>query len=196
MFEYIKGKLIEADNQKAIVDVNGLGYKIFIPACISSSLLDKTEVLLYISYIVKEDSQTLYGFLTKVQKEVFELLMTVSGVGAKTANLLLGHLDVENLHLAISNADIRILSKVPGIGKKTAERLIVDLRDKIKTIDKSSLPASYPNGSGSIAFDAIAALMNLGYNANQAQKAVKTAMQSFDDKVELSSLITKALQNI
>jgi len=193
MFEYIKGKLIEVDNSKAIIDVNGIGYKIFIPACISSSLVGKTDILLYTSYIVKEDSQTLYGFLTKTQREVFLLLMTVSGVGAKTANLLLGHLDVENLHLAISNADTRILSKVPGIGKKTAERLIVDLRDKIRLIDK--VESHIADSASSIAFDAIAALMNLGYSPTQSQKAVKQALKD-EPSSDLSIIITKALQNI
>jgi holliday junction DNA helicase RuvA len=196
MYEYIKGKLIEVENNKAIIDVNGIGYKIFIPACISSQLLNKADILLYISYIVKEDSQTLYGFISKTQREIFELLMTVSGVGAKTANLILGHLDVENLHLAITNADIRLLSKIPGIGKKTAERLIVDLRDKIKLIDKSNVSTTYSEKTSSLAFDAINALMNLGYSSTQSQKAVKLALTTLDDKAELSALITKSLQNI
>ena len=87
MFEYIKGKIIEIDPHKVIVDVNGIGYKIFIPTCIYTDLLSKEEAFLHLAYIVKEDSHTFYGFLTKLQREIFDLLMSVSGVGAKTAQL-------------------------------------------------------------------------------------------------------------
>jgi len=195
MFEYIKGKLIEVDAQKAIIDVNGLGYKVFIPSSIYSDLLNAKDVFLYISYIVKEDSQTLYGFLTKSQRDLFDLLITVSGIGAKTAILLLGHLDLNNLYSAITNADIKSISKVPGIGKKTAERLIVELKDKLKNLDKKYTDI-FINKTSSAALDAIAALMNLGYSSNQSKKAVKSALDNSNENLDLSSLITLALKNI
>lgn len=196
MFEFIKGKLIEVDTQKAIIETNGIGYKIFIPSSIYNDLLNLENALLYTSFIVKEDSQTLYGFLTKVGRDIFDILISVSGIGAKTAILLLGNLDLEGLYFAITTSDIKIISKVPGIGKKTAERLIIELRDKFKNIDTSSFDHSKLNKSCSIASDAIAALMNLGYNSAQAQKAVKSVLQDFDEKPELGLLITKALKNI
>ncbi|MBN2479413.1 MAG: Holliday junction branch migration protein RuvA [Parachlamydiales bacterium] len=196
MYEYIKGKLIEVDSQKAIIDVNGIGYKVFIPSSLMQEIVSKEEVLLYTTFVVKEDSQTLYGFLTKLHRSIFQLLTTVSGVGAKTAILLLGHLDIENLHLAIANADTRLISKVPGIGKKTAERLIVELRDKFKILDTSSSYESSKIGKPRSTADAINALINLGYSPIQAQKAVKTALNDFDKEPELSILITKALQKI
>jgi len=195
MFEYIKGKIAYLDNQKVIIDANNIGYKVYIPSCIYLDLLKMTEVFLYLSYMVKEDSHTLYGFLTKTQRDVFELLNTVSGIGTKTAILLLGHLDVENLHFAITNADIRIISKVPGIGRKTAERLIVELKDKFKILDKNILFTSSSSKDHSLASDAIAALMNLGYSPIQAQKAVKSILED-SKQIDLSSLITKALQKI
>ncbi|HEU64118.1 MAG: Holliday junction ATP-dependent DNA helicase RuvA [Candidatus Anoxychlamydiales bacterium] len=194
MYEYIKGKLIEVDTQRAIIDVNGVGYKVFIPASIYQDLIDKDQITLHTSYIVKEDSQTLFGFLTKLQRNVFEMLTTVSGIGAKTAVLLLGHLEIDNLHIAIQNADIRLISKVPGIGKKTAERLILELRDKFKKINQKYSDTNLDKKT-TIASDAIAALMNLGYNPSQAQKAVKSAIQDLDEP-DLSSLITKALRSI
>ena len=196
MFEYIKGKLIEVDATKAVIDVNGIGYKVMIPASIYTDLINNENIFLYTSYIVKEDSQTLYGFLTKSQRDVFELLLSVSGIGAKTAVLVLGHLDIDNLVIAVSNADIRLISKVPGIGKKTAERLILELRDKLKTIDTRNIPGSTSHETPAITSDAIAALMNLGYNPSQAQRAVKSVLQDFDDKINLSELITKALKAI
>ncbi|NGX32514.1 MAG: Holliday junction ATP-dependent DNA helicase RuvA [Candidatus Anoxychlamydiales bacterium] len=195
MYEYIKGKLIEVDTQKAIIDVNGVGYKVYIPASIYQDLIDKDQITLHTSYIVKEDSQTLFGFLTKLQRNVFEMLTTVSGIGAKTAILLLGHLEIDNLHIAIQNADIRLISKVPGIGKKTAERLILELRDKFKNLNYKYCDNTNLDKKTTIASDAIAALMNLGYNPSQAQKAVKSAIQDLDE-VDLSSLITKALRSI
>jgi Holliday junction DNA helicase RuvA len=196
MYEYISGNLVEIDNAKAILDVNGIGYKIFIPSCILSKLSDKIneKIKLFISFIVKEDSQNLFGFLSKIQKDVFEMLISVSGVGSKTACLLIGYLDVENLHIAVANADIRTISKVPGIGKKTAERLIIELRDKFKILD-SKLFIEESNHS-STAKDAINALMNLGYNLNQAQKAVKQVIQDKGDNVDLSNLITLALKSV
>ncbi len=194
MYEYIKGKLIEVDTQKAIIDVNGVGYKIYIPASIYQDLMDKDTILLYISHVVKEDSQSLFGFLTKLQRSVFEMLITVSGIGAKTAILLLGHLEIDNLHIAIENADIRLISKVPGIGKKTAERLILELKDKFKALNQKYENQQFGK-KATIVSDAIAALMNLGYNPSQAGKAVKAAIKNEED-IDLSSLITKALRAI
>jgi len=195
MFEYIKGKIIDVDTSRAVIDVNGIGYKVFIPSSIYSDLIDKNETFLYITYIVKEESQTLYGFLSKVQRNVFELLLTVSGIGPKTGILLLGHLDIDNLQIAVTNADIRLISKVPGIGKKTAERLVLELRDKLKTIDTQNITTGSSKAS-SITADAIAALMNLGYNPSKAQIAVKSVLKELDDKINLSDLITKALNVI
>jgi Holliday junction DNA helicase RuvA len=195
MFEYIKGKLIEVDTHKAIIDVNGIGYKVFIPASSYADIQNMKDIFLYISYVIKEDSQNLYGFLTKLQRNIFNLLKAVSGIGAKTALLLLSHLDIDNLHTAIINADIRIISKVPGIGKKTAERLIVELKDKFKILDKKYLDTCFSK-TNSTASDAIAALMNLGYSSNQAQRAVKSVLKNKMEDLELSSLITSALRNI
>ncbi|NGX55913.1 MAG: Holliday junction ATP-dependent DNA helicase RuvA [Candidatus Anoxychlamydiales bacterium] len=195
MFEYIKGNLTEIDAAKAIIDVNNIGYKIFIPPSVYNDLSSSIneEIKLYISFIVKEDSQKLYGFISKIQKDIFEMLISVSGVGAKTAVLLIGHLDVENLHIAVANADVRLISKVPGIGKKTAERLIIELRDKFKILDSKLFTQENKNHSSS-ASDAINALMSLGYNVMQAQRAVKEVLKDKSEKVELSNLITLALK--
>lgn len=196
MFEYIKGTLIEADPLRAIIDVNGIGYKINIPSSHYSELLHmKGEITLYTKLVVKEDSHTLYGFLTKIHKDLFELVTTVSGIGAKTGLLLLGYLDIENLYAAISNADVRLISKVPGIGKKTSERLILELRDKLKIIDKKGGSILQSNKS-SVTSDAINTLMNLGYSSILSQKAVKTALNDFEKEPDLSKLISASLQKI
>jgi len=194
MYEYLKGKITYADSQKAIIEINGVGYKVFIPASSYLALCSKEEVTLYTSFIVKEDSQSLYGFLTKDQRDIFEILISVSGVGAKTANLLLGHIDLESLNLAISTADVRLLSKIPNIGKKTAERLIVELKDKFKNLNlKGNMTFTK---SSSLANDAMNALINLGYNPHKAQIAVKSVMDGNEEDLELGILITKSLQKI
>ncbi len=196
MYDYIYGKLIEVDTQKTIIDVNNIGYKIFTPINALSALTEvlESKVMLYLSFIVKEDSQSLYGFLTKVERDIFEMLITVSGVGAKTALLLIGHLEVSNLHNAVTSADTRLISKVPGIGKKTAQRLIIELADKFKTFDQKQ--NIFSAGKSSTVSDAINALINLGYNALQAQKAVKSAINDCEKEPDLTNLITMALRKI
>jgi holliday junction DNA helicase RuvA len=195
MYEYIKGKLAYIDSQKAIVDINGVGYKLNVITSLYLDLQLESQVFFYISYIVKEDSHNLYGFIKEIQRNIFEMLNTISGIGAKTALLLLSHLDIENLYLAVKNADIKLISKVPGIGKKTAERLVLELKDKLKTLDQKYLNISSDSKSGSVS-DAIGALMNLGYSFSQAQKAVKGVLEKDSKTPEISELITKALKNI
>ena len=141
----------------------------------------------------------LSGFLNRKERDFFEKLSDVSGIGPKTALSLIGHMDSSALEEAISSANIFLLSKVPGIGKKTAERLIVELKDKIKTGFKGDLPSV--NGTevkeeDNTVSDALNALMNLGYNTMQAQKAIKKALEHTGETPELSKLITTALKGI
>jgi Holliday junction DNA helicase RuvA len=197
MFEYIRGKLVAASPLHAIVDVNGVGYKLLIPASHFAKLpLIGAEVTLYTAYIIRELSHTLCGFLSLREREFFELLNTVSGIGPKTALGLIGNLPAEQLQSAIQSANITTLCKVPGVGKKTAERLVVDLRDKLssffhaKTDLLPGLPALPVTG------DAMSALVNLGYNQAVAQKAVEKALKETGEEPNLALLITTALRVI
>ena len=132
MIAFIKGKLAHASPASVIVDAGGIGYKIFIPANLYNALPQiGSEVLLQTSFVVRELSQTLYGFLSAHDRDVFEALMGVTGIGPKTALAVIGHLSVHDLQRAIAGHDIMTISKVPGIGKKTAERLIIEMRDKL-----------------------------------------------------------------
>lgn len=191
MFEYIKGKLTESSPMKAIVDISGLGYRILIPLSNYAKLPQLgQEVLLYLSPIIREDAHTLYGFLTRHERDLFEKFTNISGIGPKTALALIGHMDISQLQFAISQSNISALCKIPGIGKKTAERLIIEMRDKIKGQD---IPHEGPQGT---AFDAISALINLGYQPAHAQKAIKSALGSVKDEPDLPSLITLALRHL
>lgn len=200
MYEYVKGILSEATLAKVTVDVQGLGYSLLIPFNNYSKLPALgTYVTLYVSYVVREDSQKLYGFLTKHERDLFENLIEVSGVGPKTGLALVGHMEVQDLQIAISQGNTQAICKIPGIGKKTAERLIIDMRDKIKKGMDKSLPAHLIEGSSGeqgIVADAVSALINLGYNTALAQKAIKAAMDKIQGEPELAKLITLALRCI
>jgi len=175
MFDYIKGTLIETDLTKAVIDANGVGYKLFIPISTFQEMPKiGSEICLFVSFVVREDAQILFGFLRKEERDLFEMVTTVSGIGPKTGISLIGHLEYQNLITAISHADIKLISKVPGIGKKTAERLVIEMRDKLKLFERKVAPSiSKDHLQPDAATDAIHALMNLGYSAMQAQKAIK-----------------------
>lgn len=193
MFDYLKGCLAFFDPTKVVLDVNGVAYRLLIPIRNYSELPPLSSSLqLFTSLVIREDAHTLYGFLKQQERDLFELLITLSGVGPKTALSLIGHLDYEHFYRSISESDIRLLSKVPGIGKKTAERLVIEMRDKLKLLDKN-----YPVSSETKdrkASDAIQALMNLGYPAFEAQKAVKTALIKAGSSADTAILISIALR--
>lgn len=201
MIAYIKGLLVQSTPQFVIMETGGLGYKIFIPASLFSKLPQlQEETLLHTSFVIRELSQTLYGFLTVQERDLFEALMSVTGIGPKLALSIIGHLPGYELHQAITNNNINTLIKVPGIGKKMAERLIIELRDKISalvTIDPSefALHAQSDPHMQKIS-DAMGALIHLGYNQITAQKAIKKTLKEMPESIELSALITGALKNL
>lgn len=190
MFEYLQGILVESSPEKVIIDLHGLGYSLFIPLNSYPKLPQiGKEIRLFTSFIVREDAHTLYGFLTKSERELFQRLHQVSGIGPKTALALVGHLEAADLQLAISQGNIALLCKVPGIGKKTAERLIVDLRDTLK-----KEPQIERQGFDGVSSDALNALTHLGYHPLQAQKAIQTVLQNQKTPLDLPTLITQALR--
>jgi holliday junction DNA helicase RuvA len=195
MLEYIRGTLTEASPLKAVVEINGLGYKLYIPFSNYSKLpaLGK-EALLYVSTIIREDAHKLYGFVTRQERNLFEQFIEVSGIGPKTALSLVGHIDAGDLQMAISQANVNLICKVPGVGKKTAERLIIDMRDKFKKTE-GMVPGA-PHQEGGVISDAISALVNLGYQPLLAQNAVKKALSQSKEEPDLAKLITSALKAI
>lgn len=179
MIAYVKGILEEITENNAVVDVGGIGYNIKISAGTMNLLpgLHK-EVKLYTYTCVREDSFSLYGFLTKDELEIFRLLISVSGVGPKGALGILSVMSAQDLRFAVLAADSRMIAKAPGIGKKTAERLILDLRDKVSMED--ALESAAPAGAGMETADmqgaarneAVEALVALGYGSADALRAV------------------------
>lgn len=194
MYEFIRGTLVQLETNKAIVDVNGVGYKIFIPINSYSAMpVLKSTVLLYTTLIVREDSHSIYGFLNSNERDLFETLINVSGIGPKTAMSIIGHIDYENFYNAVTNGDCRLISKVPGIGKKTAQRILIEISGKL---DNYKIPISNQNTKNSISYDAMTALINLGYNPIQAQKAIKIALEENNDEKDIGKLVSFALRKI
>ena len=199
MYDYIKGKLAFISPTKITIEINGIGYIIHIPLSTYCDLPQlNNSITCFTSLIVKEDSHTLYGFIIKQERDLFESVITVSGIGPKTGLALIGHLDINNFKNAISSSDIKLISKVPGIGKKTAERLVIEMRDKIKLMGKE---ISIGKSSGHAIenrniSDALNALLNLGYNHLQAQKAVNQAVAENNDENDPGKLISLALKKL
>lgn len=198
MFDSMKGILKDKEPLKAVVEVGGIGYRLTIPLNTYTRLPSlETSVHLHLSQVIREDSNTLYAFAEKQERDLFEILITLSGIGPKTAIGIIGHMDMNAFQNAILCADTRILSKIPGIGKKTAERLVLEMRDKLKNLSKKdkSVPFSPSSGDALLA-DAVNALMNLGYNPIEAQKAVQTARADAKDETDLGKIITFALKKV
>lgn len=188
MYEYFKGKLISKTQENVIVEVAGIGYKIFIPINTFSSLpaLDE-QVVLYTSFIIRENSQALYGFTESLIKTVFEKLLSFSGIGPKTALSIIGHFSLETLRSVVERGDAASLAKVPGLGKKTAEKLLIELRSVVVHFPENSHPGSAQTR------DALDALINLGYSHSLAQKMVEKAAKHSPGG-DLSTWISLALK--
>lgn len=175
MIEYIKGKLDEVTPTMAVVDCNGVGYGVNISLNTFSAIQGKIDVKLYIYEAIREDAHVLYGFVTKQERELFLMLITVSGIGGNTARMILSALSPSELCNVISSGNEKLLKMVKGIGLKTAQRIIVELKDKIQNIGVESTgnvstPISAANNE--IYEEAVAALTMLGFAQAPSQKVV------------------------
>ena len=191
MYAYISGRIAEITPAYAIVDNHGVGYFINITLNTFTAIGEQTEVRLYTHLQVLEDAHNLFGFYTVKERDMFELLISVSGVGCNTARLILSSLTVNELSTAIANEDTRTIQAVKGIGGKTAQRLIVDLKDKVKKTEfTEEVVGSVDN---TLKNEALSALVILGFSKNAASKALdKLLKQSPDASVEV--LILEALK--
>jgi holliday junction DNA helicase RuvA len=199
MYDYIKGILTKSTPIKITIETGGIGYLLYIPLNAFNKLPElNTPITCFTSLIIKEDSHSLYGFLSKEERDLFEILISISGIGPKTALALVGHLDLSLFHSAIYSSDIKLISKVPGIGKKTAEKLIIEMRDKIKILEKefSFMPSPINLTSKSHVSDALNALLTLGYNHLQAQKAINKVLEDNKEETDAGKLISLALKKI
>jgi len=191
----LSGTLVESRPDRVVLDVNGVGYDVAIPLGTFAALpAPGGRATLHIHTVVREDAFLLFGFATPSEKAVFEKLISVSGVGPKVALTVLSGLPVPELVSAIATQNARRLATIPGIGKKLAERLGLELKEKMADLGLAAAP-SLAAPLGSAAEDAIAALKNLGYKAAQAEAAVAAAVKEVSDS-DLSALLQAALKGL
>jgi len=177
MIALVRGTLAYKSTDHVIIDVGGVGYRLFIPLSTFYSLPETGEASLYTHTHVREDALLLYGFLTLEEKDLFGVLIGISGVGPKLAVNILSHIPVADLKNAIAAGDIKRLSGLPGIGKKTAERLVLELKDKVGPVNEALTTAGASSltgqSAGDLINDVISALVNLGYKESQARKVLE-----------------------
>jgi len=200
MIEYIKGEIAELRPATAVIDCNGLGYGINISLNTYAAIQGKKECKLYIHEAIREDAYTLYGFADKQERELFLLLISVSGIGGNTARMILSALSPSELINVISTENATLLKTVKGIGLKTAQRVIVDLKDKIKTGSVATdtagimgIPASTINAQ--VQEEAISALTMLGFATAPSQKVVLAILQE-EPKAPVEQVIKIALKRM
>ena len=198
MIAMVRGKVISESFTEVIVDVNGVGYRVFIPMSTYDKLPHdpSKDVTLLTSMQVKEDSITLFGFATQQEKDAFELLITVNGIGAKSAVSILSCMNISSLCSAIINEDVKTLKKISGVGPKSAERMIIELRDKVKEISPESQFGAIPTAATSReAEDAAMALEKLGFNkAKILETVTKIAADLPENERSVENIIRKSLQ--
>ena len=196
MFAYIKGILEQKSNNYVVIDVDGIGYKIFMATKAIEALGEIGEIVkVHTHYYVREDNISLYGFNTNEELRMFELLLQVSGIGAKSAITMLSEISPSSFALAVISDDISQLVKIPGIGKKTAARIVLELKDKLKTeeaITKTEeVKLSISNEEETS--EAIAALQVLGYTKREIEKA----LENVDTKnLQLEEIIKQGLKSL
>ena len=194
MYAYLEGKFSMKNASQVYLDINGVGYELNITLNTYAHIENLEKGKLYTYLQIKEDGHTLYGFFDKVEKETFIQLISVSGVGAATARLMLSSLKAEEVSKAIVQNNVKLLESVKGIGKKTAERLVLELRDKMnKAATDLSLPATAGNR---LQQDALNALVSLGISRVQAEAAVQKINQLDPTINNLEELIKKSLKAI
>jgi holliday junction DNA helicase RuvA len=194
MYAYLQGKFIDKTPAQVYVDVNGVGYEVNISLNTYSHIQNLDQGKLFTHLQVKEDGHVLYGFFEKAEKEIFLLVIGVSGIGAATARMMLSSLKPEEVSRAIVQSNIKLLESVKGIGKKTAERLVLELKDKLS---KQSLNETIsPNWSNSLQQDALNALVALGISRQQAEQAIQKVTLAEPSVSKLEDLLKKALKTI
>lgn len=194
MIGQLRGRLAEKRPNQLLVDVGGVGYLVQVPLSTYASVGElHAEVTLLIHTHVREDALALYGFISSREKHFFELLLSASGVGPALALKILSGMTVEELVPAIRGGDLGRLTKIPGVGRKTAERIVVELKDKLESVAVEPAKPAAPSAAGAEA-DVISALVNLGYDARAAESAAAEAKRETGSSSNFESLLRTSLQ--
>ncbi|EPR72800.1 Holliday junction DNA helicase RuvA [Winogradskyella psychrotolerans RS-3] len=193
MITHIEGKLVEKNPTDVVIDCNGVGYFINISLHTYSQIPDKEHLRLYTYLQVREDSHSLYGFSSNVEREIFKLLISVSGIGTNTARTMLSSLSPDQVKEGIAGGDVALIQSVKGIGVKTAQRVIIDLKDKVLKVYGIDELSSIPNNTHKD--EALSALDVLGFNKKQSEKIVDKILLAQPD-AQVEQIIKEALKNL
>ncbi|MDD4198999.1 MAG: Holliday junction branch migration protein RuvA [Paludibacter sp.] len=196
MIDYIKGEITELNPTYAVVETGGIGYFINIALPVYSVLNGQQTCKLYVYEAIREDAYNLYGFLNQVDRQLFLMLISVSGIGANTARMIMSSYAVPEIQQMIATANAAALSSIKGIGAKTAQRIIVDLKDKIIKLNiVADINLPQQQASNEIREEAVSALVMLGFTTHVSQKAVDSILKIQSD-IHVEELIKLALKNI
>ena len=195
MIDYIKGEIIELTPTDIVLECHGIGYNILISVQTYSALDGKKEATVYIHHYLREDEEIYYGFATKEERKMFRLLIGVSGVGAATARMMLSSLTVEEVQNAILSEDVNRIKSVKGIGLKSAQRIIIELKDKIVKGDETDLSALFTKIDNKASEEATTALIMLGFTKVNVNKAVNAVLKE-DPTASVENIIRKSLQKL
>ena len=195
MYEYIYGKLAELNPAEAIIEAGGIGYKILISLGTYSEIEHSAgqQVKLYLYHLLREDDETLYGFADKDERALFTLLISVSGVGPGTARMMLSSMSSDELQNAIIGQDVRKIKSIKGIGTKTAERIILELKDKDKIVKGEGRPTAVVGANSATRDEAFNALILLGFSKPNVEKALEMVLKDYP-AASLEDLIKKSLK--
>ena len=193
MITQIEGKLVEKHPTHVVVNCNGLGYEVHISLHTFSQLPDEEYIKLHTHFHVREDVQMLYGFNDTVERDMFRLLISVSGIGTSTARTMLSSLPPDEIHAAIAGEDVATIQSIKGIGAKTAQRVIIDMKDKVKALPVGAKIQTVSNNT--FKEEALSALEVLGYPRRSAEKVIDNLVQSAPES-SVEELIRKALNKL
>ena len=184
MIAFLRGRIVDKQPNRIIIDIQGVGYDVHVPLSTFYEIGEVgSDVALRVHTHVREDALQLYGFLTELERQLFERLIGISGIGPKLAVAVLSGMDPRDLVTAVQRADVARLTSIPGVGKKTAERIVLELKDRLAQIVMPAAADTAPPASGAdrLRADLLSALQNLGYHRPQAEKAIETAVKSMTD---------------
>ncbi|HSJ69831.1 MAG TPA: Holliday junction branch migration protein RuvA [Anditalea sp.] len=198
MIAYLKGKLAYKDPTYVIIDINGVGYEVKISLSTYSKIKDEEQVMLLTYLNIKEDSHTLYGFKEEDEKKLFLNLISISGVGPNTGLMILSSLNTEELENAIISDDHTTIQRVKGVGAKTAQRIVLELKDKIKKdqlVEGATAGGGFLNANNKIKKEALQALITLGFPKATAEKNISVALKKTGPNISLEDLIKASLKS-
>jgi Holliday junction DNA helicase RuvA len=194
MYDYLNGKLVSKSPTHVILEVGGIGYHIHISLTTFAQIKDMEACKLFISFQVREDSHTLFGFATEGERHLFNHLISVSGIGPNTGRMMLSSITPEEIQSAIVNGQVAVIQKIKGIGPKTAQRVILELQDKLKKLGSDTL-LPITAAKLSVPEEALSALVMLGFAKNQVEKVLTAILQKEGD-LSVEDLIKAALKKL